>query len=94
MPIHFGMRVIVPPDVLTNSVDGQSVLLHLQNECYYGLDDVGTRMWTTLTTASSIQQAYETLLSEYDVDRDLLRNDLSHLLEKLVEHGLVEVGTP
>ena len=93
MRIPFTMRVSVPPDVLTNSVEGQSVLLNLQNERYYGLDDVGTRMWTTLTTAPSIERAFESLLAEYDVDGDRLRDDLCSLIEKLVEHGLVEVCT-
>lgn len=68
------------------------MLLNLQSEQYFGLDEVGTRMWAALTSANSIQEAYETLLGEYEVDAEKLRRDLQGLLEKLVEKGLIEVG--
>jgi hypothetical protein len=74
-------------------LDGESVLLNLQSERYFGLDEVGTRMWVALSTSESIQTAYEDLLSEYDVDAEQLHQDLESLIEKLVEHGLVEVSS-
>ena len=92
MLISFAQRVSVPSDVLIREVEGQSVILSLQSERYFGLDEMGTRMWTALTTCESIQAAYEALLSEYDVDGELLRRDLQDLIARLVEHGLVEVS--
>ena len=82
----------VPSDVLISEVGGESVLLNLKSECYFGLDEVGTRIWKALTTSSSIQVAYETLLSEYDVDANKLRQDMENLIGKLTEQGLMEVG--
>ena len=92
MAISFQARVSVPSDVLISEVGGESILLNLKSERYFGLDEVGTRMWKALTTADSIQMAYEALLAEYDVEDGLLRQDLDELIEKLVEQGLMEVG--
>ncbi len=92
MSISFGMRVCVPEDVMVQEVAGESVLLNLKSERYFGLDDMGTCMWRSLTTTPSIQATYEKLLSEYDVEADQLRNDLNTLVENLVAHGLVEVA--
>ena len=64
MSIAFDCRITVPPDVLVRELDGQAVLLNLENEAYYGLDEVGTRMWTLATTAQSVAAAYATLLDE------------------------------
>jgi hypothetical protein len=91
MSISFGMRVSVPPDVMVQEVVGESVLLNLKSERYFGLDDMGTCMWRSLTTSPCIQATYEQLLGEYDVDADQLRRDLNDLVENLVAHGLVEV---
>jgi len=91
MTISFEMRLSVPEDVLMRELGGESVLLNLNRECYFGLDEVGTRMWTALTASESIQAAYERLLDEYEVDGERLRQDLSALIEKLMEQGLVEV---
>ena len=51
-----------------NVIGGESVLLSLKSERYFGLDAVGTKMWTVLTTAPSIEAAQQTLIQEYDVD--------------------------
>jgi hypothetical protein len=48
-------------------------------------------MWAALTTAESLQAAYDALLAEYDVGGERLERDLRALVERLVEHGLLEV---
>jgi len=93
MAISFAARVSVPPDILISEVGGESVLLNLKSERYFGLDDIGTQMWKTLIASDSIQAAYETLLAEYDVEASRLREDLDDLIQKLMEQGLVEVGS-
>ena len=92
MPISFDQKVSVTPDTLINIVGEESVLLNLKSESYYGLDEVGTRMWTALTTSDSIEAAYEMLLAEYHIGAEVLQRDLQALLEKLIKRGLVTVG--
>ncbi len=90
MAIPFTARLAVPADVLMRDLGGEAVLLHLESEMYFGLDEMGTRMWELLTTSSSIQAAYEALLAEYAVEPEVLRRDLEALVAKLVERGLLE----
>jgi hypothetical protein len=92
LPINLTQKISVPQDVLVQVIDGESVLLNLQNEQYYGLDDIGTRMWEVLTNNQSIEESYQVLLAEYQVEPEQLRQDLQSLIEKLVEHGLVELS--
>ncbi len=91
MSVSFSSRISVPDGVLLRELDEESLFLNLESECYFGLDDVGTRMWAALTEASSIQEAYEALLAEYDVPPEILERDLTALIEKLSQHGLVEL---
>lgn len=92
MPILFATRVLVPDGILISQVGDESVILNLNSERYFGLDAVGARMWALLSTSDSIQSAYELLLHEYDVEPEVLRRDLDQLIEKLVEHGLLELS--
>jgi hypothetical protein len=92
MSVSFTDRIRVPRDVLISRLQEESVLLNLDNERYYGLDDVGTRMLSVLTSSDSVQSAWEQLVDEYDVDREVLRQDLFSLVERLLEQGLVEVS--
>jgi len=88
--INSSRRVVALPDVLANTIDGETVFLNLKSECYFGLDEVGTRMWQVLTSSGSVQAAYESLLEEYEVEEDRLRRDLDDLIEQLVGHELVK----
>jgi hypothetical protein len=91
MSISFAERVILPQDVLVSNVEGESVLLNLNSERYFGLDEVGTRMLSVLTNSNSIQTAYDALLEEYEVENETLRDDLAELIDRLVDQGLLEV---
>jgi hypothetical protein len=89
--VSFEDRASVPSQVLVRFLEGESVLLNLKTERYFGLDNTGTRIWKAVTVAPDIKTAYEELLREYDVDPELLRSDLAELLGQLLENGLLEV---
>jgi hypothetical protein len=87
----FSDRVEVPKHVLVRFVEKESVFLNLETECYYGLDETGTRMWQVVIAAPTIENAFELLLSEFDVEAEPLRENLSELLGRLVDLGLLRV---
>jgi hypothetical protein len=90
--ISFSDRLKIPDDVLISNLQDESVILNLDSERYYGLDSVGTRMLSVLTTSDSIEAAYNTLIQEYDVDDEVLRRDLLAMVESLVEQGIVQIS--
>jgi len=82
---------VVPERVLFQDLDGEGVLLDLATETYYGLDDVGTRIWSVLTAAPTIEVGLASLIAEYAVAEDVLRRDVASLVGSLLERGLVEI---
>ena len=68
-------RVTIAQDVLFRMVGDEAVLLNLNTELYLGLDTVGTRMWILLKDSASIQDAFDALVQEYEVEQDRLRQD-------------------
>ena len=91
MAISFSDRVTVPNEILISNLQDESVILNLNSERYFGLDNVGTRMLSVLSNSDSIEAAYESLAQEYDVDRQVLRDDLIVLVENLLQQGLVTI---
>jgi hypothetical protein len=89
--VTFSDRAAAPAHVLVRLLDQESVLLNLESEQYFGLDETGTRIWQVVTTAPNIDTAYQELLAEYDVQPEMLRENLNELLGHLVEHGLLQV---
>ena len=93
MKIDFSNKVVVPEHVMFKELEGEAVLLNLDNEEYYGLDDVGTRIWEVISTSESISKAFDILSIEYDVEPRVLEKDIKKLIGDLCEEGLVEVVT-
>ena len=66
----------ISADVLSQEVAGETVLLDLASESYFGLDEVGTRVWQMLKTGRDPEVIVESLLTEYEVSRERLEADV------------------
>ena len=84
--------ISIPEGVYVRELDGESVLLNLNTESYFGLDAVGTRVWQVLTSTQSVAVAYDVLLQEYDVEPARLSSDLSELISSLLRSGLISIA--
>ncbi|MBL4883364.1 MAG: PqqD family protein [Planctomycetaceae bacterium] len=90
--VSFTSKLVKPEGVLVQQVpEGDSVLLHVKSGEYFGLDTIGHAMFQKLTCSSSIQVAYDEILSEYDVQADGLHTDMVALIDELVSHDLLEI---
>jgi len=79
----------IPANVLYREVDGQLVLLDLDREEYFGLDEIGAEM-VRYVTATSVDEAITALDADYEVGADVLRADLDALVASLLAAGLLE----
>ena len=89
--LDLSARVVPSPDVLVQELDGEAVLLHLGSERYFGLDDVGTRVWQHLLEHRQLRRVCEEMQKEYDVDESTLRTDVLRLVDDLIGAGIVSV---
>jgi hypothetical protein len=94
MSITLSQKVRFKPDVLVQQVGGEIVLLNLESEAYFGLDEVGARMMNLLNEGNSPAEVVDKLLQEYEVDRETLTQDLLALVEECLTHGLLEIVEP
>jgi hypothetical protein len=81
------------PDVITQLVEGETVLVHLQTNEIYALNPTATRAWDLLAAGSNREEVEATLLQEFDVPPDQLRDELDTLIAELVEKNLLRTGT-
>lgn len=84
--------ILVSEDVLVQELpDGELVLLSLEDENYFGLDEVGGRCWAELASGARIGDIVERLGGEYDVEPGALTKDIMDLVQNLVDAGLASV---
>ena len=83
--------VVQAPDQLSSDLSGEAVVLDLGEGIYYGLDEVGARIWELVKEPRAVGDVRDRLLAEYDVERDRCEQDVIALVSELAENGLVEV---
>lgn len=88
--LHASMNLHIADDVVFRDLSGEGVLLNLATGTYYGLDQVGTRIWHLIVERGGTDQIVEALLAEYDVAEGQLRQDVDQLTRQLMEKGLVK----
>jgi hypothetical protein len=91
LPITENTRVSASPSQVSCQVDGEAVILHLEDMLYYGLNPVGARIWVLVQAPVSVGEVQNALLDEYDVEPEVCRAQLYALLDELAERGLVEI---
>jgi Coenzyme PQQ synthesis protein D (PqqD) len=83
-------RVRPSKSVHVREFDGEMVLLDLERGEYFGLDELGGRVWRGLVEGETPEQIAVRLEPEHDVVLDTLVGDLVALADELIRRGLVE----
>lgn len=84
-------RANVPDHVIFQTVEDSIVLLNLDTELYFGLDEIGAAMWNSIEARKEIPVALESLVQAFDAPADQIADDLAALVAELVANGLLEL---
>ena len=90
MDEHGAARITVPQSVLHQEIDSETILFDVEAGRYYGLNEIGTRIWQLAQQHGAVAPIVATLLEEYAVDEATLRGDIEGLIGQLVAAGLIE----
>lgn len=78
-------------DQVSSDLGGEVAILNLDAGMYYGLEEVGGRIWELVQEPRVVQAIQSTIVEEYEVEPARAERDVLALLQQLVDEGLVEV---
>jgi hypothetical protein len=87
--LSFEQKVIVSDDVLFQILAGETVLLNMETEQYFALNEIGSKIWELISKEKNISEVFTKLLNEYEVEYETLKNDFSSLLLKMESKKLI-----
>ena len=82
--------VVTSKEQVSCDLAGETAILNVKSGVYYGLDEVGARVWELIQSPRRVSEVRDALLEEYDVDPSRCEADLVTLLEQLAETELIE----
>ncbi|MDQ3661539.1 MAG: PqqD family peptide modification chaperone [Actinomycetota bacterium] len=83
--------VVASKRQVSSDLGGEAAILDLEGGVYYGLDEVGARIWEMIQEPRPASEVRDALIEEYDVEPERCERDLLALLERLAEERLIEV---
>ena len=81
--------VKINENVFLQEVDGETILLDIQTEEYFSLDEIGTMFYKLIREESDLDRALSELQEHFEVAPEVLKQDLLTFVERLEKKGLL-----
>ncbi len=78
--------------IISSEIDGKTVMMDLNFENYFGLENIGTRIWQLLVNETSLEALCEKLTDEFDVEIDQCIKDVLPFLNTLYKNDMILVN--
>jgi DNA-directed RNA polymerase delta subunit len=76
-------------EILTSDIDGEKVMMSIQQGEYYGLGNTGSFIWDNIENQIKIEDLINLITQEFNVNKERCLNDIMPFLTDLVEKGLI-----
>ncbi len=80
-------------DLMMADLEGEAVLLNIQSGRYFGLNEVGTSIWSLIKEPQSVSDIVEALGQIYDAPAEALQSDVLAFLGDMEKRSLLHVIT-
>src|SRR5713101_4027613 len=77
------------PDVIAESVEGETLIINLNSGVYYTAAGVGDEIWRYLQDGRSVSQVVEAICGRYGGDADATRSDVLGFISQLRSENLI-----
>ncbi len=78
--------------IVSCELSGGAALLNLSSGVYYGLNEIGARVWAMVATPQSVGDICLAIEGQYDVAPERCYLDLVTILRQMADAGLVKIS--
>lgn len=82
--------VTVSEDLIASDLDGEIVMMSIENGEYYGLDAIGSRIWELIENQKKVSELCDLLIEEFEVGREQCEKDILAFLNEMVKSNLIK----
>jgi len=79
-------------DIDTTDLNGDLVMMDLEEGRYFSLNSVGSRIWQLIEKPIEVNKVIDSLLEEYDTNRNECEENVLEFLEKLNDSKIISIS--
>ena len=78
-------------EVIQSKIGDELVMLDVESGYYFGLNSVASVIWDLMKEKINLNSMVESLMQEYDIDKETCEADTLELLEKMIEKKIIRI---
>lgn len=91
MELKANSKIKKTDNFVASDIDGQAVMMSIENNKYFGMDEIGTSIWNLLEKSPRFEDLISALMNEYEIDIHTCEADTKEFLEHLIKYDLIEI---
>ena len=81
--------IVRTSEAIATEIDGEIVLIHIEDGKYFGLDPVGSEIWRRLETPKRVDALCDELKAHFEGDPNMIEREALVFLDQLSESRLL-----
>ena len=82
----------VRDDVITEEIEDELVILDLEGDVYFSLNEVGRVVWEEAADGKTFEEVVDAVCEQYEVERERAAEDAAAFLGEALDEGLMSVA--
>ena len=91
-PLNSTTLITRNPNLVAAEIDGDLVMMSIEQGEYFGITGVGSRSWELLATPTTVADIARVICTEYAVEEAACQADMQTFVEELIQLGLVSAA--
>jgi hypothetical protein len=87
--LSMATRLARNPELLSTDMDGETVMMSIEQGAYYGINSIGSRVWELLQEPLTLEAICEVIINEYEVEPAQCREDMLEFVGEMLVNNLV-----
>lgn len=77
------------PEVISETIQGETIVIHLTTGTYYSLPDSGAEIWEAVAAAANVDEIAGLLQARYDASAEEITAGVQELVDELLAEQLI-----
>jgi hypothetical protein len=94
MSLSVNSCVVATRDHVSCELDGEAVILSLDDAVYYGLNETALVIWNLMQKPTFVWEIRDEIVRQFQIESDNCEGDLLNLLGQLKDSSLLQIVCP
>jgi len=90
--LSLSTKVYKNKNIISNQIDGETVIMRIEENDYFQLDETGTYIWNIIDKPISVIEISDKIIEHFAISREQSENDMLNFINELSRKKIVITG--